>query len=138
MAEVDARAGFLGLVCEGPDQLAPFDNEVGFAKRDCRSTAVGEQFEAADFVKNTGFRSSAENVADAIGNDKGSFGGFKRLDSFENADREASLREQRRGEQACGGAAYYRNSLLSYVWAGNGIILFWLLALSPNRQAAHA
>lgn len=86
MAEVDARTSFLGLICKGLNQFAPLDDEIGIVQGDGRGAAIGEEFEAANFIEDGGFSDPAENSAYTIGDDKRALGRLEGFDSLKNAD----------------------------------------------------
>src|SRR5215469_7387883 len=86
-------------------------------QRDGGRAAVGEEFEAADFVNDGTFGGSAEQVAHAVRHDEGAGGGFERFNALEDAYVRALAREERCREQSGGGTADDRNSELTRLLA---------------------
>ena len=104
-AELDARASFACFVREALDQRTALDDQVRVFQRESGEAAVGEKFEAANFVHDAVFGGGAEKRAHAVRDDQRAFGGLEIFDALEYADRNAFASEKRSGEKARGGAA---------------------------------
>jgi hypothetical protein len=87
------RASGLRFTGERGDEAGALDDEIGLRESDLRGTAVGEKFEAANFVDDAFASGGAQLLAEMAGDDEGAGRGIEARLGFEDANFSAAARE---------------------------------------------
>ena len=112
--QVSARG--LRVASERGDQAGAFNDQVRLGERDLRGTAVGEKFEAANFVDDAFAGSGAKLVAKMTGDDQRAGGRVESGLGFEDAHATATARDGSGGVQARGRRTDYNYLAVFPAW----------------------
>ena len=122
-AELDFRTSLLRLRRKPLDQGAAFDDEIGMIQRNRGGAAIGEKFEAANFVEHAIFGSAAQKRAHAVRHNQRPRLGFERFDALEDPHGKSPPRQQERCEKARGRSSDHRDAWISCARCGTRVVV---------------